>query len=255
MNSSGVTAERGDALCGERRDTFKYLAQAARLGLGRAEEVGEPAAGLALDVGQAVPERDERLRVVAGGGHRVDADAVGLVLLSLLLAVAALPGARLARGVVENLVVLLEDVAAVADTRHAQHLAEEARHLGGELTRGGVPQLVREHAGQLVLARGERDELARDVDAPARHREGVGVRQVNDEELVAHLGRRELLDQTLADAPEEARRLGVFDDAVVLLDVLGDNVAQVHLLSRREDALRAGGGRDDGLLAGLLLRV
>jgi hypothetical protein len=88
--------------------------------------------------------------------------------------------------------------------------------------------------------------------APADHRESVHVRHVDEEESVAHLCGRELFDQTLADAAEEARGLVVVDDAIVALRLFGDDVAQIHLLLRREHALRARGGGDDGLLTGLL---
>ncbi len=74
--------------------------------------------------------------------------------------------------------------------------------VGGGVAGGGVAELVRDDAGQLVLARGEGDELAREEDVAARDVEGVGLGQVYQVELEFETRGRKVLDELLADLVE-----------------------------------------------------
>ena len=127
--------------------------------------------------------------------------------------IVAAKGFRFARGVFDELVVLLEDVAAVCPLLDAEHVVQQLRHLNRSLTRDDVSHLVREDAREFVFGACEGDEFARDVDAPAWQREGVGDGLIEEEELKMNLCRRQLLDEPRADFAQMRRDFFIFDDA------------------------------------------
>src|SRR5262249_46549687 len=169
------------------------------------------------------------------------ADLVGFDLIFAFVIVAPAKGGGFTRGVFEQTVVLLEDVATIRHLRHAQRFLELARDGDGLLPRHQVTDLVRDHGGQLIFVLRKSHQLARDIDAATRQHERVGVPQVHQEELESQFGRRQVFDDAFADAPQVARDLFVVNHPEIALKLFRDGVAQINLLLFSEDVRLARG--------------
>ena len=96
-----------------------------------------------------------------------------------------------------------------------------------------------DHSGHFVFALRQRHEFARDVDAPARKHERIGIRAVNQREFKSQVRRRQVLDYALAYPSEIACDLFVINHAEVMLDLFGNGIAEVRFLFFGEDVLLA----------------
>jgi hypothetical protein len=170
------------------------------------------------------------LRVVAGGDQREESDPVGFDLIFAFVVVAAAKDLGFARGVFDQEVLLIEDVATVRHLRQAERFLQPARHGHGLLARYQVTYFVRDHGGQLIFALREGDHLARDVNATAGQHKRVGFGQVDKKKLEPQLGRRQMFDDAFADAPQMACDLVVVNHSKIALNLLGNGVAQIDLL-------------------------
>ena len=228
---SGLGVGAGfDATGWQRLDALDHLAQALRFRAGHAEKVGEEIARLALRLDEAVEESRPDLRVVAGGDQREESDPVGFDLIFAFVVVAAAKDLGFARGVFDQEVVLIEDVATVRHLRQAERFLQPARHAHGLLARHQVTYFVRDHGGQLIFALREGDHLARDVNATSGQHKRVGIGQVDKKKLEPQLGRRQMFDDAFPDAPQMACDLVVVNHSKLALNLLGNGVAQIDLL-------------------------
>src|SRR6185436_12376657 len=107
-------------------------------------------------------------------------------------------------------------------------------HAGDRVTLGDVRHLVRDHAGQLVLAVRDRQQSAGHVDPAAGHREGVGAAVVGHVPLPVDVRPPRGLDQTPADPADVVDELPVTHEPDGALDLLRLLAAELALLLRRD---------------------
>ena len=115
----------------------------------------------------------------------------------------------------------------------------------------GVRDLVADHARELVLAVGEREQSARHEDVAARQRERVGLDHVDDVELIVEAAARHAAQQLAPDLVDVGGERGVLEHADLGLHVLRALAAdpRVVVLGHQHGALLRGPGFVFGELA------
>jgi hypothetical protein len=109
------------------------------------------------------------------------------------------------------------------------------------VARDDMADLMAEHAGDLRLILGQRDEAAGDVDVAARQREGVDDGAVQQREGEADIDPTRRLHQPRGDEGEIAADLGVVVDAAIFLDnVWVFERAEALFLQRRQRLTETG---------------
>ena len=136
----------------------------------------------------AIPEARHRIRIVAGSDQRVETRLIREELA--FLSIAFLETFGLAIEILNHLVVLVEDVATIADRRYAEQFLERARGVNCSLMRNQVAQLVRDDARQFVFALRSGNEFARNVNPSTGNYKRIRVRQFNQKELKPQLVQR-----------------------------------------------------------------
>ncbi len=167
---------------------------------------------------QRAEERHHALRVIAGAAHVADAERVRFELLRARVGLDRHGGDRLPH---------LHDFLRQAEGGRADRARQkpELRHLDRRQTLGGVARvdvadLMRNDAGQLRFVARQDQQAARHVDEPARQREGIDDRGVEDRELVGKLLVFGEARQRLADPVDIALQLAVLVLAAEFLDDL-----------------------------------
>ena len=112
------------------------------------------------------------------------------------------------------------------------------------MARRNVADLVADHARHLRLGVRECEQSARDVDIPAREREGVRLLHLDHVEAVLDVLPGRVLGELAAELLDVVVQRLVVDDAQLRLDLLRGFVAELLLgLLRHEDELFAAGDR------------
>src|SRR5262249_35759699 len=147
--------------------------------------------------------------------------------------------------------VFLKDVATILDFRHPQHLLEEAAHANRALMSNHVAYLMSDNPGELVFRLSKSYELSRYVDSAAGQHKRIGLRQIDQREPELQLVRRQVLDDPVSYPAQMGSHLLVFDNPVLMLDVLCNRVAQIDFLLIGKDVSLTRRGEDLRRLARL----
>jgi hypothetical protein len=116
-----------------------------------------------------------------------------------------------------------------------------------------VGDLVSDHAGQLGLIIGEREQAARDEDVTAGQRERVGLGHVDDRKAVAHVRARCVAREALSNRVDVRDELRILDEADLLRHpprlvstdlLLAFGRVEDQLAARRRRDGRAAGNRE-----------
>ena len=158
-------------------------------------------------------------RIVAGGRHRADADAVGLEFLGPRVVDLMLNGGALARQDGAFHGVGIAAAGGRTQQNGGQHRSrrDQARmrlvdHAAHQMPLGDVRRFVRHDAGKLIFVARREDQAAVDGDEAARHRKGIddGIAHHEVVELVlAFLG---MAREAMADFLNVVADFGIFED-------------------------------------------
>ena len=175
---------------------------------------------------EALEEPDRAPRVVAGRGARIGAGVVGSA-LDLARELAGFGGGADVDGELRESAVSRERCQDTADDADRLHLRLEVHHIVMDVVRGLVAEDVRE----LFLVLGERHHRGGDVDIAARHRERVGRRVLDQDEMewreVLGVGDR---GDALGDRVEPRVVRRAQDELALLLELLIFLLADLDLL-------------------------
>nr|WP_245903789.1 hypothetical protein [Sinimarinibacterium flocculans] len=203
----------------------------------RAQDFGQAAAIQARLLSDLLEEAGHALRVVAGVGHRLDADAVGLVFMRARVADLPLVAHRLPQGQGADDHV---GVRRAGDDRrdHTEPSGDigDLGVLGGarQMALGDVRELVPHDAGDLALAVGGDQQAAVEADEAAGHRECIDAGVVDDEEGQLGRARGAVRGELPAHRRDVVGQLRVFEDVPTAVELPHDAGAQRLLLHRRQ---------------------
>ena len=233
----------------------------------KAVDVGEQRAARVGQLGIALPAQLAGLDARHGralGRQRVGVEVAGAAQvtgLELLVVHQRLEKARegarvVADGRAQDLAIVVGAALEIARIgRHpprAEHRVEQRELptrgslLSGRVAFGHVADLVTDHAGQLVLVVGHRQQAARHVDVSPGEREGVRLDLIDDPELVRERPIRNRAQQLVADGLHVGVERGIAEQPDLRLDALGGLTAGVAIVVGRVQKHGAIRTRDRG---------